>query len=245
MIEVRYEHLLPAEFEARRAAVPVVYLPLGSIEWHSHHLPYGVDTQKASALCERAARSYGGIVAPATPWGAMHGNWRGATHPGLRPETLRAMARDIVEGFAIVGFKVMMVVSGHWTSRQTVPYRAAIDEVGDRLGIRGFVTFDGSDEYDGFDIEEGLGMDHAGALETSLYAALHPERVHLERLMETDRSDLPGVSCERTASGIHGADPVMGIDVEQGGRHADRVVELLGARALALLGNGESTMEGR
>ena len=62
---VCWEELLPAEFEARLKAFPVVYLPLGLCEPHGHIAPFGLDTIKARYLCEQAARRFGGIVAPA------------------------------------------------------------------------------------------------------------------------------------------------------------------------------------
>ena len=40
---VQVERMLPHQIEAAIAARRVVYLPLGSIEYHSHHLPLGLD----------------------------------------------------------------------------------------------------------------------------------------------------------------------------------------------------------
>jgi len=40
---VQVERMLPHQIQAAIAARSVVYLPLGSIEYHSHHLPLGLD----------------------------------------------------------------------------------------------------------------------------------------------------------------------------------------------------------
>ena len=40
---VQVERMLPHQIRAAIAARSVVYLPLGSIEYHSHHLPLGLD----------------------------------------------------------------------------------------------------------------------------------------------------------------------------------------------------------
>ena len=39
----RLEELRPRELEARLAEKPALVLALGTIEWHSHHLPLGLD----------------------------------------------------------------------------------------------------------------------------------------------------------------------------------------------------------
>ena len=39
---VQVERMLPHQIRAAIAARSVVYLPLGSIEYHSHHLPRGL-----------------------------------------------------------------------------------------------------------------------------------------------------------------------------------------------------------
>ncbi|MCP2261350.1 creatinine amidohydrolase [Streptoalloteichus tenebrarius] len=242
--EVRYDRLLPREFDARLAATPLAYVPVGSLEWHSAHMPYGVDTDKATAICERAARRHGGIVLPGNPWGFMQGNWRGATHPGLRVETIYQLYSDILRGLATVGFRAAIVVSGHWTTKQTIPIACALEQVRQETGLRGMVTFDGSDEDCGFDPALHLDMDHAGALETSVYGALFPENVHLDRLSELDLSDLPGRECHLTRSGIQGRDPREAADFERGRWHVDQVVELLGQAAARLLAEAEPVTGG-
>jgi hypothetical protein len=35
---VEYEHLLPYQFAARIEAPPLVYVPVGFLEWHGEHM---------------------------------------------------------------------------------------------------------------------------------------------------------------------------------------------------------------
>jgi creatinine amidohydrolase len=232
---VFWNDLHPAEFGRRLAEAPIAYLPLGSLEWHSHHMPYGVDTYKAEAVAALAAQRYGGIVVPGSPWGAMHGSWRTGTHPGLSQPVLEAFYTEVLEGMVEVGFRVIVAISGHWTSRQTGPVRTALECVARAGEVTGFVTFDGADPYDGFPADPDLEMDHAGVYETSIFAHLRPELVRLERLDGVNMSDLPGEECHLTASGIQGADPSRATDPERGRRHVERVVTLIGERARELL----------
>src|SRR5690606_7283502 len=68
---VQWERMLPAEFHAAVAALPVVFLPLGTVEWHGEHNALGLDSLKAHALCVRAARRAGGGVVHPPLYGGM------------------------------------------------------------------------------------------------------------------------------------------------------------------------------
>lgn len=232
---VCYNTLLPAEFVRRLSETPILYVPLGSIEWHSYHMPFGVDTDKAEAILIRVAQRFGGVVAPPIPFGAMHGVWRTGTHPGLSDGVRDAFYAEVLHGFAEIGFKVFACISGHWTSRQTGSMNRALKKVCSGGGRAGFCLFDGSDLHDGFAEEEQLLMDHAGALETSIFMHLFPDRVRLDRLVDVDRDDLPGEECHLTKSGIQGRDPLTDSDPELGRKHVERVVHLIGCRATELL----------
>lgn len=41
--EVRYEFMRPQQILGARARAPVAYIPIGPLEWHGPHLPYGVE----------------------------------------------------------------------------------------------------------------------------------------------------------------------------------------------------------
>ncbi len=62
--KVLYEELTPAEFSERLAACPVAYLPLGTLEWHSYHLPLGSDAIQSREFFKKLASEAGGIVLP-------------------------------------------------------------------------------------------------------------------------------------------------------------------------------------
>ena len=64
MTEVRYERLHPAELRAAVERAPLAFLPVGTLEFHGEHLPFGVDSFEAHGLCLRAAELAGGVVLP-------------------------------------------------------------------------------------------------------------------------------------------------------------------------------------
>lgn len=73
---VQYELLRPAEVKLLRERCPVVYIPVGSLEWHGVHNPLGTDGLKAHAICCEAALRYGGVVLPTLFLGIL-GDGRG------------------------------------------------------------------------------------------------------------------------------------------------------------------------
>lgn len=85
--EVRLQYLRPEQVVAERERVPLVFLPLGPLEWHGPHLPLGVDPLNAEAAALRVAQEVGGVVLPTLYLG---------TERERNPEMLQAIgfARD-------------------------------------------------------------------------------------------------------------------------------------------------------
>ena len=50
---IQWELMLPEEFRTAFEALPVCFLPLGTVEWHGEHDALGLDSLKAHALCIR------------------------------------------------------------------------------------------------------------------------------------------------------------------------------------------------
>ena len=61
---VQYELLRPSEVKSIQEQRPIVYIPVGSLEWHGVHNPLGTDALKAHAICCEAALRFGGVVLP-------------------------------------------------------------------------------------------------------------------------------------------------------------------------------------
>jgi len=72
--EARTELMLPWQLREAMAARPVVYIPLGTIEWHCEHLPVGLDALTAHGVCLGAAKADGGIVLPPLYYGTGGGH---------------------------------------------------------------------------------------------------------------------------------------------------------------------------
>ena len=194
MDKVHYSELLPHEFRARLAAKPVVYLPLGTLEWHGEHLPYGADAIQSEGLMVACARELGGIVLPPIHLGpdrarhtengpTLYGmDYADTTTPNRPldgscywvPPGLFALLIDaILEQLKRAGFRAVFA-DGHGPSRWA--WVSGLAEREARFGVKLFgVTADIQDAWTSM-------IDHAARNETSLMLALRPDLVALDRL---------------------------------------------------------------
>ena len=67
--EVRFGRMIPEQIVRRREECPVAYLPVGALEWHGKHLPFGTDYLTVEHISKRAAREIGGVAFPPLLYG--------------------------------------------------------------------------------------------------------------------------------------------------------------------------------
>ena len=218
----QWERLLPAEFRARQAALPVVFLPLGTVEWHGEHNALGLDSLKAHALCVRAALAGGGIVHPPL-YGGMGGLDKPATvvmegEYAWENLLLRPWLEQLCMEFQRQGFRAILMLTGHYGHNQQIVVRETAARMTERLQIPVL----GTPEY-WLAQDAGYLGDHAGIGETSLLWHLEPELVRMERIGNDPDYGRDGV-IER------GASP------ELGERYASVIVERLATIARAMPG---------
>lgn len=179
--EVRWERLLPAEYRQTFADLPVVFLPLGTVEWHGEHNALGLDSLKAHALCVRAARAAGGGVVHPPVYGGMGGLDKPATvvlEPELAWENwaLRPWLEQLCYEFHRLGARGIVMVTGHYGHNQQIVVR----ETAARMTRRLRIPVLGTPEY-WLAHDAGYLGDHAGIGETSLLLHLEPDLVKMER----------------------------------------------------------------
>jgi creatinine amidohydrolase len=174
---VQAELLLPHEIETALAEHSVVYLPLGSIEYHSRHLPIGLDGLNAQGVCVRAAERGGGIVLPTLYYGTGGGH---TTYPWTIMATTQAPLAELLQTslrrLADFGVRVAVLFTGHFADEQL----AMIDNLAaewnaSRSPLRVLaLSVNRTDAT--------VAPDHAGIFETTLLAAMWPGRVRLDQL---------------------------------------------------------------
>lgn len=219
--EVCWERLLPREFRIRCEKLPVVFLPLGTVEWHGEHNALGLDSLKAHALCVLAAQAAGGGVVHPPLYGGMGGLDKPATVV-MEPEhawenyLLRPWLEQLCYEFHRQGFRAIIMLTGHYGHNQQITVRETAARMTERLQIPVL----GTPEYW---LAQDLGYlgDHAGIGETSLLWRLHPELVKIERLAEDPE---------------YGATPDIAEGASQalGALYAERITERLARLAKAM-----------
>lgn len=222
-MEVFYERLTPDEFLKVVKQTPIAYLPLGTLEYHGPHLPLGSDHLQPLGLYVELSRRLGGLVLPPLSAGPdEQAVLDGEPYYGMdfeflteheKPRRLPGSAYwqddsvflqytdGMIRQLSRAGLKIL-VGHGHGPStdlfgRQAPAWKKA-------YGIT-VLTLQGILE----DKELGFMNDHAGANETSIMLATHPELVKMENLPK-DPPVWP--------KGIMGRDPRLHASAELGRR---------------------------
>ena len=231
---VLYIELAPQEFQERLAACPVAYLPLGTLEWHGPHLPYGTDILQGDALFRIAAERIGGIVMPGLFMGpdrsleqdgkdyyGMDIHIDAAKSPRHYPlqqlpgsaywlptELYEELLKAILRQLARAGFRVVVGV-GHGPS--TTSFKNLADWAKETLGLTLLTPYT--------ECEIKYIHDHAGKSETSNIMHFFPELVHMDRLPEDLNEFAPGMG---------GLDPRVHASAEYAAERLPAVLENLG-----------------
>lgn len=195
MPKVRYEEMLVGELSAARLAAPLVYVPVGSLEYHGWHLPTGFDGLHAQALCEAAAEVTGGVVVPVTYWGTKgHEGYPGSLL--IQDSTLAQLMADVLSCMAEQGYRLIVLLTGHHPEVQG----AVLQHVSDmhnakRPEARAVVM----DPFDLHPTDKHL--EHAGKVETSAMLHLRPELVDMSQLANPEALRAISADCvEATAA---------------------------------------------
>jgi len=205
--EVRYNLLRPHQIVARRKECPVVYIPIGTLEWHGVHNPVGTDTLQAEGIAILCAQKGGGLVFPSLYYGEsrvealMEANARDREliakemelspdnflpnrHPFTATEQVlnyHKLLLHILAEAESLGFELGVLVAGHYPLIDHA--RAAVvqfnqREYSKRQGMLAWAFVDYLLVQDQYD----CAGDHAGGWETSHVMTLHPETVDLSLL---------------------------------------------------------------
>jgi creatinine amidohydrolase len=186
----------------------VAYLPIGTIEWHGHHAPVGLDTVKAHALAIRCAQAGGGLVFPPLYYGEsreealMEANAvdreavagaMGLPPGNFGPGYMRFSPQEQYENYQrlllhclcqiqSLGFRVAVLLAGHYPLLDHARAACHLFHQARWANRRaGMVTW----TFTGYELVQDLfpgAGDHAGHWETSLLLALEPGLVDLDKV---------------------------------------------------------------
>jgi len=182
-----YAALRPDQLAERIAAVPVAYVPWGALEWHSFHLPVGLDGFTAEHVARRAADHTGGVVLPAMFLPSTTLPHRVSI--SFKADTVRAVLDELLAELARVGFRVVVLLSGHYAQGHELILMDAAENAMQRHGVDVLAVPPLAllgEEY----------LDHAGRWETAQMLAIDPQLVDLDRIQRELAAD-PQAPVER------------------------------------------------
>jgi creatinine amidohydrolase len=197
MRTVQFELLRPGEIVAERARRPLVYVPVGPLEWHSVHLPFGVDALIAQEVARRAAVRTGGVVLPTFFWGTERerspemladlgfdgGEYIvGMDFPAnilkslyVREEYLALLLRELLDRLIGLEYLLIVFVNGHGATNQL----GTLKRLSTELSATSPAHVVLANAWSGEELPQSA---HAGASETAVIMALYPEAVDLSQL---------------------------------------------------------------
>ena len=199
MASLKYDYAEMIWDEIRDAAAQdrVVVLPVATYEDHGPHLPVDVDVVSATGICRHAAARIPEEVVRAPPvshgYSPHHMDFHGTIT--IRWDTFINYVKDVCCSLAYHGFKRILLVNGHGSNTSPLDLAARLSVIDfegrilcasvNHWGLRQVRKL-GAELRD----SDYGGTSHGGEFETSLYLALKPDLVNMDKAVD-ERSPLP------------------------------------------------------
>jgi creatinine amidohydrolase len=190
-----YERLTWPEVRDAVAEDRVCLVPAGTLEDHGPHLPIDADTRIAAEICRLAADQVPGEVVLLPPvihgYTPHHMDFPGPITIGW--DTFVRYCVDIGNSLAHHGFKRILFLNGHGSNIPLMDMAARLIAL-EHPDVLAASTFYLSSE-EGLRVVEEIresergGMGHACELETSIYLAIDPDAVDMDKAV--DESSFP------------------------------------------------------
>ena len=191
--------------EARKKNTPL-FVPVGTIEYHSDHMPLGTDTQCACHVLERLEKELDIIIAPPVWYGCASYAVKGPEGYSIDMDgtVLNQTMYNIYMSLLKSGFRRIITVLAHQTEDFNPTETACLDASrrvifkylednrgigwwGDNRSREFYNTMDSADNPWNWIrvmpiMPRGWEADHAGEYETSMLWALRPELIRPEKI---------------------------------------------------------------
>lgn len=180
---MKYEEMRPREINEVLRTCPIAYLVWGSHEWHGPHAPVGLDTLKAYSMTLELCKVTGGVVLPPVycghqtmkPWAMFHHTFE------FSKDLVTQFVYEHLENLYDEGFKVMVVVMGHYGAKHVEAVKAGVKQFTEQHRYPRVLAIADYEPASWVDVSGG---DHGGKNETSLMMHFRPDLVDLSRLPE-------------------------------------------------------------
>jgi creatinine amidohydrolase len=177
-MQVRWEYLTPPEFKTLAREEKLCILPIGSLERHGEHLPYGTDGLTVHEVAVRAAQREPCVVFPPYWFGQLH---EAACFTGtinFNQRLLLEILETLLVQIAKNGFEKILILSGHGGNTNFLQY-FAMSQCDQEVDYTLYVGEARGERFKAFPWESGGG--HADERETSMMMAIAPELVKMDQ----------------------------------------------------------------
>ena len=176
-MQVRWEYLTPADFDALAQKEKLCVLPIGSLERHGEHLPFGTDGLTAHTIAVRAAEREPCVVFPPYWFGQIHEAACFSGTINLNQRLLAEMLETVLDQIAGNGFEKILILNGHGGNTSFLQY-FAMSQCDREQDYTLYVGSADGEHSKTIQWESGGG--HADEKETSFMMAIAPDTVRME-----------------------------------------------------------------
>jgi creatinine amidohydrolase len=183
---------------ARQRRYEVAVLPVGAIEAHNYHLPFGQDFRHAEHVARASTaaawrRTESVLCLPALPFGVDCNLMAYPLTVSVTQATLDAMLREIIASLRRHGIRKFVILNGHGGN----DFLPLVRQLQCETDVHVFVVDwwkAGMDRYDEVFTRRD---DHAGQFETSTALELYPDLVEAEHAADGSVRKFRFAACER------------------------------------------------
>lgn len=181
---MKWTELVPSEFKRLINEGAVCVVPMGSLERHGEHIPFGCDMVVAETIAALAAKITPAVVFPGYYLAQVH---EAACFTGTvnLPKAMAVQVLShVLDGIAANGFKKIVILNGHGGNSHFLEYfsMSQLDEPRDYVlyVINAMSTATEEEEKAFNSLWETKPLGHACELETSIYMACRPGLTRLD-----------------------------------------------------------------
>jgi creatinine amidohydrolase len=175
-MQVCWEYLTPSDFKALARKEKLCILPIGSLERHGEHLPFGTDGLTAHEIAKRAAEKEPCVVFPPYWFGQLHEASCFTGTINFDTSLLLRILEALLDQIAQNGFEKILVLSGHGGNTNFLQY-FAMSQCDREVDYTLYISGTGGERFKNIQWESEGG--HADERETSMMMAIAPETVKM------------------------------------------------------------------
>ena len=183
-----WENLTVEEFkESLKITKGVAIIPIGCLEKHGYHMPLGTDMFIAKNLAIKASEIEPAMVVPIAPYGIISEAQHKIGTLSISSQLQYQILEELCDELARNGYKKIVLICGHGGAKNFINYfvQSRLEKPHPYVVYRYEAHYKTLDQLNEFLKINGPldGGGHADVMETSEIMHLHPETVHLEKIV--------------------------------------------------------------